>query len=154
MPDYVQISVNQLLGSRYIDGLRIVNCATEDEAIGISLGLHIGGAVSFLSMQNQGLFACANSLLSVGVNARTPLPIMAGQWGREVDNLGLDPKVSARLVVRRTEPLLDALQIPHYRLESPDDLPNIKTAFDHAHDAELPVVVLIGAHTSWDETTC
>ncbi len=149
MPDYVQISMNQLLNDGYIEGLRIVNVATEDEAVAIALGLHIGGKVPFLSMQNQGVFACANSLLSVGVNARTPLPLLAGQWGRELDNLGSDPGASARLVVRRTEPLLDALQIPHFRLESPDDLPNIRRAFEVAHAQECPAAVLVGAHTSW-----
>ncbi len=150
MPDYVQISVNQLLNEGYIRGLHVVNCATEDEAVAISLGLHIGGRVPFLSMQNQGAFACANSLLSVGVNARTPLPILVGQWGRELANLGNDPGASDRLVVRRTEPLLDALGVPFFRLESPADLPNIRLAFERAHAEELPVAVLVGAHTSWD----
>lgn len=150
MPDYVQISVNHRLEDGAIPGVDVVNCATEDEAVAIAFGLHVGGKVPWLSMQNQGVFACANALLSVGVNSRTPIPILVGQWGRELDNLGRDPRSSTRLVVRKTEDLLDALDIPHFRLESPDDLPVIRKAFDTAHDAELPAAVLIGAHTSWD----
>lgn len=149
MPDYVQISVNHAINQGELPGVTVVNCATEDEAVAIALGLHIGGKRPFLSMQNQGLFACANALRSVGVNARTPLPIMAGQWGRELENLGHDPSESARLVVRRTEPLLDALEIPHFRLESPKDIDNVSRAFSIAHEHSLPAAVLVGAHTSW-----
>ena len=149
MPDYVQVSVNQAIAAGGLQGVHVVNCATEDEAVAIALGLHVAGRVPYLSMQNQGLFACANALLSVGRNARTPLPILAGQWGRELANLGDDPGASARLVVRRTEPLLDALEIPHFRLETPADAGLISAAFRVAHDHETPAVVLVGAHTSW-----
>lgn len=150
MPDYVQISVNQAIASGALPGVDIVNCATEDEAVAIGLGLHVGGKRPYLSVQNQGLFAAANSLLSVGRNARTPLPILAGQWGRELANLGDDPSASDRLVVRRTEPFLDALEIPYLRLESPADIKVLRHAFDRAHAEETPVVVLVGAHTSWE----
>lgn len=150
MPDYVQISVNQAIAAGGLPGVGVVNCATEDEAVAIGLGLHVGGKRPYLSVQNQGLFAAANSLLSVGRNARTPLPILAGQWGREVSNLGSDPAASGRLVVRRTEPFLDSLEIPHFRLESHEDIAVIRSAFDRAHDEETPVVVLVGAHTSWE----
>lgn len=150
MPDYVQVSVNQRIAAGGLPGVDVVNCATEDEAVAIAYGLHVGGKTPYLSMQNQGLFACANALRSVGRNARTPVPILAGQWGRELDNLGRDPGESTRLVVRRTEPLLDALEIPYFRLESPADVGVIRTAFERAHAEETPVVVLVGAHTSWD----
>lgn len=149
MPDYVQIALNHHVVDGALPGVTIVNCSTEDEAVAISLGLHIGGAVPFLSMQNQGLFACANALLSVGVNACTPLPILVGQWGRELGNLGHDPSESSRLVVRRTEPLLAALEIPHFRVESVEDVPNVRRAFETSHQLGRPSVALIGAHMSW-----
>ena len=150
MPDYVQISVNHRLEEGYLPGVRVVNCATEDEAVAIAFGLRIGGKVPVLSMQNQGVFACANALRSAGINARTPLPMLVGQWGRELANLGKEPGESERLEVRRTEPLLDALQIPHFRLERPSDLHVVRDAFALAVEKRTPAAVLIGAHTSWD----
>lgn len=150
MPDYVQISVNQRLAEGYLRSVEVVNCATEDEAVAIAFGLHIGGKAPYLSMQNQGLFACANALRSVGVNTRTPLPMLVGQWGRELSNLGRDPLQSARLEVRQIEPLLDALEIPHFRLESREDIPNIRRGFELSRKEKMPTVVLVGAHTSWD----
>ena len=150
MPDYVQIAFNHRLAEGTNPSITVVNCATEDEAVAIALGLHVGGARPYLSMQNQGVFACANSLLSVGVNARTPIPILAGQWGRELGNLGKEPSESERLVVRRIEPLLDALEIPHFRMESPSDVGAVRTAFVTAHEQDRPCVVLVGAHMRWD----
>lgn len=150
MPDYVQFPLNELVNAGGLAGVEVVNCATEDEAVAIAFGLHIGGKVPYLSMQNQGLFACANALRSIGRGARTPLPIMAGQWGRELTNLGRDPRESRSLEVSMVEPLLDALQIPRYRLESPADIAVIREAFDRAHADETATAVLVGAHMSWE----
>jgi sulfopyruvate decarboxylase TPP-binding subunit len=150
MPDYVQFSLYNRLADGYLPRVRVVSCATEDEAVAIALGLHVGGAVPYLSMQNQGVFACANALLSVGVNSRTPVPILVGQWGRELENRGEDPTRSRRLVVRRLEPLLDALEIPYFRLERPADVSVVSRAFRVAHEQERPAAVLVGAHTTWD----
>lgn len=149
VPDYVQISVHMALEARYLPQVRVVNCATEDEAVAIAFGLWIGGRKPCLMMQNQGVFACANALRSVGMNSRTPLLMLVGQWGRELENLGKDPALSERRAVRGTEPLLDALEIPHFRLESAADLPNIRKAAELAFEQELPVAVLVGAHTAW-----
>lgn len=150
MPDYVQISVNHHLAKGYLPDVEVVHCATEDEAVAIAFGLHIGGKVPYLSMQNQGVFACANALRSAGVNSKTPLPMLVGQWGRELNNLGQNPLDSTRLEVRQLEPLLDALRIPHFRLESRDDISAIQHAFHLSHERSEPAAVLVGAHTSWD----
>lgn len=150
MPDYVQIALNHRLAEGALPSVDVVNCATEDEAIAIAFGLHVGGKRPYLSMQNQGLFACANALLSLGVNSRTPLPILVGQWGRELDNLGKDPSQSRRAVVRHTEPLLDSMGIEHFRMERPSDLDVISRAFEQAHQTSAPVVVTVGAHMRWD----
>ena len=149
VPDYVQASVHMALEKGYLPDVRIVNCATEDEAVAIAYGLWIGGRTPVVVMQNQGAFASANALRSIGMNAGTPIFMMIGQWGRELENLGQDPSLSKRRAVRGTEPLLDALEIPWYRLESPDDIDVIRKAFNHVFDNESPAAVLVGAHTAY-----
>ena len=149
VPDYVQASVHMALEAGYLPGVKVVNCATEDEAVAIALGLWIGGRTPMLIMQNQGVFACANALRSVGMNARTPIFMLVGQWGRELENLGQDPSLSKRRVVRGIEPLLTALEIPWYRLESPADIGVIRQAFKQAFGTETPAAVLVGAHTAY-----
>lgn len=150
MPDYVQISINHRLAEGYAPSVKVVNCATEDEAVAIAFGLHIGGKSPWLSVQNQGLFACANALRSVGLEAGVPLPILVGQWGRELANHGHKPSESTRLVVRKTEALCEALDVPYFRLESIADLGNIRKAHEVSRQRKTAAVVLIGAHTSWD----
>ncbi|MHB8718139.1 MAG: thiamine pyrophosphate-binding protein [Candidatus Dormibacteria bacterium] len=150
VPDYVQISINHRLAEGYLPSVQVVSCATEDEAVAIAFGLHIGGKVPWLSMQNQGLFACANALRSVGLEAGVPVPILVGQWGRELSNLGHSPTASKRLVVRKTEALCDAFEMPYFRLESAEDLPNIRRAFEVGREQRIASVVLVGSHTSWE----
>lgn len=148
VPDYVQISVHMAL-EKGSSGIRVINCATEDEAVGIALGLWMGGRNPILMMQNQGVYASANALRSAGVNTGCPMLLLVGQWGRELDNLGKDPRQSLRREVRQTEPLLDALEIEWLRVEKPEEITRIRQAFERARQIQRPVAVLIGAHTSW-----
>lgn len=150
VPDYVQISLNHRLAEGYLPSVRVVDCATEDETVAVAFGLHIGGKVPWLSMQNQGLFACANALRSVGIEAGIPIPILVGQWGRELSNLGHSPAESRRLVVRKTEALCEAMDIPYFRLEGRDDIGRIRQAFEVGRQRGVASVVLVGAHTSWE----
>lgn len=149
VPDYVQASVHMMVERGMVPGIRNVNCATEDEAVCIALGLWIGGRRPVLMIQNQGVYASANSLRSAGVSSQFPLVLLVGQWGRELANLGKDPSQSVRREVRRTEPLLDALEIEWLRVEHPDDIAKITKAFEISREQQKPVAVLIGAHTSW-----
>ena len=149
VPDYVQISVHMALEAGHLPDARVVNCATEDEAVAIAMGLWIGGRKPALMMQNQGVFASANALRSVGMNAGTPIFMLVGQWGREVANLGKDPSLSKRRAVYNTEPILKALEIPYFRLENPKDIGVIREAIAVAFEKETPAAVLVGAHTGW-----
>ena len=148
VPDYVQISVHMAL-EKGSSRIRTINCATEDEAVGIALGLWIGGRNPILMMQNQGVYASANALRSAGVNTGCPMLLLVGQWGRELENLGKDPRQSLRREVRQTEPLLDALEIEWLRVEKPGEINRIGKAWERAQQIQRPVAVLIGAHTSW-----
>lgn len=148
VPDYVQISVHQEIAAGKL-AASVVNCATEDEAVAIGLGLWIGGAWPVLMMQNQGVYASANALRSAGVHVSWPLVLIVGQWGRELENLGREPTASARREVRQTEGLLDALEIPWLRLEHPDDAGVLDEAFVRAEAEHRPIAVMVGAHTAW-----
>ncbi len=148
VPDYVQVSVHMAL-ERGASGIRVINCATEDEAVGIALGLWMGGRNPILMMQNQGVYASANALRSAGINSGCPMLLLVGQWGRELDNLGQDPRQSRRREVKQTEPLLEALEIEWLRVEKPEEITRIRQAWERAQQIQRPVAVLIGAHTSW-----
>jgi sulfopyruvate decarboxylase TPP-binding subunit len=149
VPDFAQFSLHLRLEEGYLPGVRLVRCCTEDQAIECAAGLWIGGKRPVVIMQNQGLYASMNALRAVGIDAKLPVVMMVGHWAREFANLGQDPRTSRRRVVAMVEPILDAMSVRYWRLESPADLANVGTAIDYAFNESAPAAVLVGAYTGW-----
>ncbi len=150
--DFIQMSVHRLLDEGYLPGVRVLHTATEDEAVVIAAGLHLGGKVPVVMMQNQGLYACVNNLRAIGLDSRLPIFMMIGQFGRESANFGRDPNESARRVVRLLEPLLNTLEIPFLRLEGPEDIGNVRRAFELSRTQSWPAALLVGVPTGWQQS--
>lgn len=148
VPDYVMLSVYREM-ERRSDAPEFIWCATEDEVVTICAGLHIGGATPMVMMQNQGLYASLNAVRAVGLDARLPLFMLIGQFGREYSNLSHPSTESARPVVRSCERVLDALDIPHLVCDRPSDVGNIGSAFRMAHDRMGASAALVGNYTAW-----
>ena len=149
VPDFVQIATHQCLdanGGR----LRVTYCANENQAIHVATGLYIGGRRPVVMMQNQGLYNCVNSLRACGLDAGIPLLLMVGQFGREFSNYGQDMRASRRHMVSLLEPVLDALGIACWRLETEQDLGAIAAAHAHAEQQRSPAAIIVGRHTEWD----
>jgi sulfopyruvate decarboxylase TPP-binding subunit len=100
-------------------------------------------------VQNQGLYAGINSLRALGLDSKVPLFFVIGQFGREFSNLGSDPRDSKRRVVFLLEPLLETLGVPSWRLEGPDDLPNIEAAWQASRDRSGPTALIVGHFVGW-----
>src|SRR3977135_1959280 len=99
--------------------LRVVTCATEDEANAVAAGLWIGGEPVVLMIQHAGLYASVNTLRGVALDGRIPTFYMIGPLRRGKDKA---PRESRHSMVRYCEPLLDTFGIPHATLEGPDDV--------------------------------
>ncbi len=124
--------------------IRVLTCATEDEAVAVAAGLYIGGEPAVLMIQHAGLYASVNTLRGVGLDGRVPLFYMIGLLGRERDR---DPRESRHSMVRYCEPLLDTFGVPHARLEGPEDLPLIPRYFRLSRERRGPAAVLVGLET-------
>lgn len=149
VPDYAQFSLQLRLEAGYLPQTRVMRCCTEDQAVECAAGLWIGGAKPVVVMQNNGFFASINSICAVGIDAKIPLLLLIGQWGREFRNLGKDPRESRRRPVAAIGPVLDVLGVRHWSLESPADLPLLRTAIDHAFGESAPAAVIVGAPVAW-----
>ena len=149
VPDWVQLALHTRV-EQGVAGLRLVACCNEDQALSVSAGLRIGGRNPIVAIQNQGLFACVNSLRAIGLDARIPIVFLIGQFGREFANFGQSPDQSRRSMVRYLEPLLDALGVRHWRLEHEEDLRFVDKAFSCAIEHRCPVALLVGAPTGWN----
>jgi len=148
VPDWVQLALHVRLESAAV-GLKVVPCCSENQAVTVAAGLTVGGRRPVVVVQNQGFYNCVNTVRAVALDAHVPLVFMIGQFGREFGNFGGEPSASRRNMVRLLEPVLGALGVPHFRLESPADLVHVCAAFERAHAERTAVALLVGAPMAW-----
>lgn len=147
VPDWIQISLHDAAIRRR--DVKLLSCCTEDEAVAVAGGLIIGGKVPVVVIQNQGLYAGVNAVRAVGLDARMPIVMMIGQFGREFANLEGDPRRSERRVVSMLEPMLDCMEIPYRRIESSEDVKLVQGAVRSAWERQWPAALLVGQSLAW-----
>lgn len=143
VPDMLQIALHQKLENSK-GSIRCINCTTEDQAVETAAGLYAGGKQVAILVQNQGFYAAINSIRALGLDAAIPLFFVIGQFGREFSNLGKDPRLSKRRMVRMLEPLLENLEIPFWRMETQNDLMNIEEAWISSRQRKGPTALIVG----------
>jgi sulfopyruvate decarboxylase subunit alpha len=125
----------------------LVRVAKEEEAIGISAGAHLAGVNSALLMQNHGFLAAINPIVSLALLYKIPLLMLISYRGHMGER---DPWQTQGGMV--TEPLLQALGIPIWRLSDPHDLARrLADAQTLALAALSPVAVLLTRELMWEE---
>jgi sulfopyruvate decarboxylase TPP-binding subunit len=142
VPDTHQKSVLAALDKER--ALRVLTCATEDEANAVAAGLYIGGEPCIVMIQHAGLYASVNTLRGVALDGRVPIFYMIGLLSREPET---DPRQSRHSMVRYCEPLLDVFGVAHARLEGPDDVHLIPKYFRLARERRAPAALLVGLET-------
>ena len=142
VPDTHQKTVLAALDKE--ESIRVVTCATEDEATAIAAGLHVGGEPVVLMIQHAGLYASVNTLRGVAMDGKVPTFYMIGLLSREKDK---EPQDSKHSMVRYAEPLLDLFGVPHARMEGPDDVRFIPEYYRKSRERKGPAVVLVGLET-------
>lgn len=142
VPDTHQKSVLAALDKER--SIRLLTCATEDEANAVAAGLFIGGEPNIVMIQHAGLYASVNTLRGVAIDGRVPILYMIGLLSREKDR---EPRESRHSMVRYCEPLLDTFSVPHARLEGPDDVHFIREYYWIAQKRRGPAALLVGLET-------
>ena len=111
---------------------------TEEEGIGLSAGLALGGVRSALLMQSSGVGNCIN-MFSLAESCRFPLVLfitMRGEWAEFVPwqiPMG-----------KRTANILAELDFDIFRVEQAGDAaPFSQAALDHAFQADRRVAVIL-----------
>jgi sulfopyruvate decarboxylase TPP-binding subunit len=149
VPDWVQLSLHSRL-EKGIPGIRLINCSNENQTVTVAAGLTLGGKRPLLMMQNQGLYNCVNTLRAVCMDAHIPMVFMVGQFGREYENFGKPSTESRRTMVRIMEPVLNALSLPFYCLDSDQDLARMDQAYEQAQTQKTAVILLVSAPMAWN----
>ena len=125
--------------------LRVLTCATEDEATTIAAGLWIGGEPVALMIQHAGLYASVNTMRGVAMDGKVPMFYMIGLLSREKDKA---PQESRHSMVRYASPLLNTFSVPHALMEGPDDVKFIPQYYKLSRERRGPAAVLVGLETS------
>lgn len=142
VPDTHQKTLLALLAAQRQPELLTV--CTEDEAVGINLGLYVGGKRPMLLIQNNGLYACLNAIKALSLDAQAPLFMLIGEFARDVSKPSSENGLRA---VRMLAPTLETWGIPHHQLESADDAPVLVSAYREAQERRGPTAVIVGAPT-------
>jgi phosphonopyruvate decarboxylase len=142
VPDTHQKSVLAALDKER--AIRVLTCATEDEANGVAAGLWIGGEPVVVMIQHAGLYASVNTLRGIAMDGKVPICYLIGLLSREKDK---DPSESRHSMVRYAEPLLDTFGVPHARLEGPDDVRLIPQYYRLSRERRGPAALLVGLET-------
>jgi sulfopyruvate decarboxylase subunit alpha len=125
----------------------LVRLAKEEEGVGISMGAHLAGTRSAMLMQNHGFLASINGIVSGAQLFRIPLLMLISNRGEFGER---DPWQTEGGAV--TEHVLDALRIPHARLDDPAQVgPRIQKAQTLAYSANRPVALLLCRDLMWEE---
>jgi len=127
--------------------MTLVRLAKEEEGVGISAGAHLAGVRSAMLMQNHGFLASVNGIVSCAQLYRIPLLMLISHRGEFGER---DPWQTEGGGV--TEHVLDALRIPHTRLDAPDHVARrIEKAQTLAYSASRPVALLLCRDLMWEE---
>jgi sulfopyruvate decarboxylase TPP-binding subunit len=142
VPDTHQKSLLALLSRS--DEPQLITVCTEDEAMGVNLGLYLGGARPLLLIQNSGFYAAMNTIQGLSLDARVPACMLIGEFARDP---AVAPADNAMRLVRLLEPTLTVWQIPYHRLDHPTNVATIPVAMEQAWADRGPVALLVGAST-------
>ncbi len=127
--------------------MTLVRLAKEEEGVGISAGAHLAGVKSALLMQNHGFLQSVNGIVGVSRLYRIPLLMLISYRGEFGER---DPWQTEGGGV--TEAVLNALNIPHSRLEDPAQVaPRIRKAQTLAEASLKPVALLLCRDLMWEE---
>ena len=127
--------------------MQLVRLAKEEEGVGISAGAHLAGVKSAMLMQNHGFLASVNGIVSCAQLYRIPLLMLISHRGEFGER---DPWQTEGGGV--TEHVLDALRIPHARLEAQEHVGRrITKAQTLAQSASRPVALLLCRDLMWED---
>src|SRR5712671_2323322 len=128
-------------------GMILVRLAKEEESVGISAGAHFAGVKSAMLMQNHGFLASINGIVSLAQLYRIPLLMLISYRGSFGEK---DPWQTQGGGV--TEPLLRALGIPYFCLQTVESVPlRIRQAHELCASSLQPVALLLTRDLMWEE---
>jgi sulfopyruvate decarboxylase subunit alpha len=128
-------------------GMTLVRLAKEEEGVGVSVGCHLAGVRSAMLMQNHGLLASVNGIVSLAQLYRVPLLMLVSYRGSHGEEHPWQTEGGAV-----TEDVLRALRIPYLHLDDPAHVAaRLRQAQTLAESSLRPVAALLCRQLMWEE---
>jgi sulfopyruvate decarboxylase subunit alpha len=121
--------------------LNLIRLCKEDEGVSVCAGLYNCDRRAVLMIQQTGFFDSINAIRVIAVEYQQPICMVIGLLGKEA---GETPTDSARYSVRIVEPILDAMGIDHFCMETTADVARLPAAIDRAYETSRPLAALVG----------
>lgn len=128
---------------------RVIRACREGEAVAIASGLILGGTDAIVSMECTGLFESGESLRGLAVVMEIPMLLLIGYFGPrepgwEAKYEGLGGMLrNVEVGSEWLEPVLKAMGIPIYTVNSKAEIENLETALRETRERSGPVAVLV-----------
>lgn len=143
VPDNGSARIYEIL--RADPGIEVITVTREGEAFAIASGLYVGGKNPVIIIQNTGFLESGDAIRGTVINMQVPIVVFIGYRGyhnRDTSGNWIDS------VATFLEPTLKAWDLPYEMLETDDDIPCIKRAFEKAAATSFPAAVLLVGHAT------
>ncbi|HEV8014994.1 MAG TPA: hypothetical protein VGP48_05655 [Stellaceae bacterium] len=124
---------------------RLVRLCKEDEGVSICAALAVAGRRAALLMQHTGMLDSINSIRGIACDMQQPVCMIVGLLAKAPN---VPPTQSPVFGVRIVEPILDAMGIAHFCIESAADVAQLPAAIERAYATSRPMAALIGQTVS------
>ncbi len=115
-----------------------VKLAREDDGVGVCAGAFLGGRKAALICQSAGVLLSVNALAGMALHHQIPFLILAAHRGSFDDGYYYQQYKG-----RTTVPVLEALGLPYYTIDGPEQFAVIEKAAQQSFLTRLPVVLLL-----------
>lgn len=115
-----------------------IKLAREDDGVGLCAGAFLGGRKAALICQNAGVLLSVNALGGIAYHHQIPFVIVAAHRGHFDDG-----QYYQQYKGRLCEPVLQAMGLPHYVIDGPEQLTLIVDGAREAFLKRMPVVLLL-----------
>ncbi len=115
-----------------------VKLAREDDGVGVCAGAFLGGRRAALICQSAGVLLSVNALAGMALHHQIPFLILAAHRGCFDDGYYYQLYKG-----RATVPVLEALDLPYYIIEGPEQFAVIEKAARQSFLMRLPLVLLL-----------
>lgn len=118
-----------------------VPCNKEDEGIGLCAGAFMGGKRPAIIMQNTALGVVINSLVTLTLFYRMPLPMLISYRGEVGEPVACQVEMAVH-----TKALLEQLRIQTYHFHNEQDVSEFDAILKHCFMSKRPVAILTDAN--------